>query len=368
MSSVKVRTPDGVLDVPLRSLAGNTVADLRTYLEKRCKGCVVKLVGQRVTPFEQYDMLGPLLKRAKVKGTTVVFVVDDCGKSAWDVAALETYGLVAVTERETPLVDSTPLRYFVRGQAKYRFEALGPRDVKGNEFEINIQLYNRERLSLIVSQDWTIRRIKSEVQQCLGIPTYNQRLFSKASAGDLLPDYKTVMDCGFGPKSCLDLNLVTGTSRGGCCKRNAAILIITRGVDVRIKVPPRGRTVTLHCDQNDTLSGVKARLGCHIDPARCHSLVPTEHAMDEMTDIDDPQDDEAYLQQCLNNLSLKDLPELHDLEQFDGDGELGLSAQELLAALKASQEQVRMLQREVQVLRHSKQRSRRNSRSSIRSQ
>jgi hypothetical protein len=79
--------------------------------------------------------------------------------------------------------------------------------------QIYIMLYGEQRLQLLVSQDWTIRRIKAEVQQCLGIPTYHQRLFSKASAGDLLPDYKTVMDCGFGPRSYLDLNLATGERR-----------------------------------------------------------------------------------------------------------------------------------------------------------
>lgn len=78
---VKVRTPEGAIDVPLRSFPGNTVGDLRAYLERKFKHCVVRLVGQRVTLFEQYDMLGPLLKRASsVKGAKVVFVVEDTAK------------------------------------------------------------------------------------------------------------------------------------------------------------------------------------------------------------------------------------------------------------------------------------------------
>lgn len=80
MASVKVRSPDGVLEVAVRSFPGNTVGDLREYLQKKFKNCVIRLLGQRVTPFEQHDMLGPLLKRARVKGSTVLFVVDDVSK------------------------------------------------------------------------------------------------------------------------------------------------------------------------------------------------------------------------------------------------------------------------------------------------
>lgn len=53
----------------------------------------------------------------------------------FDVASLESYSLVAVTERETPLLDTAPLKPYVKGHARYNFVAVGPEDVKAN-FEV----------------------------------------------------------------------------------------------------------------------------------------------------------------------------------------------------------------------------------------
>jgi hypothetical protein len=66
----------------------------------------------------------------------------------WDVAQTESYDLLVVTERETHLLDSAPLRHYVAGHAKYRFEALGPKDVKTNEFEVREQQKSCHTLGL----------------------------------------------------------------------------------------------------------------------------------------------------------------------------------------------------------------------------
>lgn len=179
---------------------------------------------------------------------------------------------------------------------------------------------NTSRLPLLVSHNWTIRRIKTEIAKCTGIPTYKQRLFSKESSGDLLPDYKTIMDCGFHPKDALELSLAGTIDPDQPCKSKGVQATITRPCDIRVRIPKTNRIVALKCDKTDTSAAVKARFAGKMDPQRCRRLVHTLPCVEDAQE--DDQDPDEYLEQCLKTLSLDSVGSMGDAA-LGGDFKVG---------------------------------------------